>query len=85
CADYSPAALIMAIFRLPEYSDLNLAEAVRLVTANPALAARLEDRGEIREGKRADLIAVDLPGGMPQICRVWCKGREVFRATYNHG
>jgi alpha-D-ribose 1-methylphosphonate 5-triphosphate diphosphatase len=85
CADYSPAALIMAIFRLPDYSDLNLAEAVRLVTANPARAARLEDRGEIREGKRADLIAVDLPGGLPQICRVWCKGREVYRATYNHG
>ncbi|PLX49811.1 MAG: alpha-D-ribose 1-methylphosphonate 5-triphosphate diphosphatase [Desulfobulbaceae bacterium] len=85
CADYSPATLIMAIFRLPDHSDLNLADAVRLVTANPARAARLSDRGEIREGKRADLIAVDLPGGLPQICQVWSKGREVYRAVYDHG
>lgn len=85
CADYSPAALIMAIFRLPDHSDLSLAEAVRLVTANPARAARLTDRGELKEGKRADLIGVDLPGDLPQICRVWSKGREVYRAIYDHG
>ncbi|MEA3468732.1 MAG: alpha-D-ribose 1-methylphosphonate 5-triphosphate diphosphatase [Thermodesulfobacteriota bacterium] len=85
CADYAPAALIVSVFCVPEQSTLNLAEAVRLVTSNPAQAAGLKDRGEIKEGKRADLIAVDQPGGLPQICRVWVKGIEVFKTVYDHG
>lgn len=84
CADYAPAALIVAVFSLPALSDLNLAGAVRLVTANPAKAAKLFDRGEIIVGKRADLVAVDLPGNLPQVCRVWVGGTEVFKTVYDH-
>lgn len=85
CADYAPAALIVSVFQIPKQSDLSLADAVRLVTSHPAKAAKLEDRGEIREGKRGDLIAVSQPGGLPQVCRVWVKGSEVFKTVYDHG
>lgn len=85
CADYHPSALIGAIFQLPEQSDLDLAAAVRLVTSNPARAARLADRGEIAVGKRADLITVDFPGDLPQVSRVWSKGVEVLQNVYSHG
>jgi len=85
CADYAPAALIVSVFHIPKQSDLTLPDAVRLVTSHPAKAARLTDRGELREGKRADLIAVDLPGDLPQVCRVWVKGTEVFKTVYDHG
>jgi len=85
CADYSPASLIVAIFRIPELSDLDLPAAIRLVTSNPAKAAGLKDRGEIAIGKRADLIAVATPGGLPQVASAWSKGKQAYNAWYDHG
>jgi len=85
CADYAPASLITSIFRIPELSELDLPAAVRMVTRNPARAARLDDRGEIAIGKRADLIAVAQPGGVPQVTDVWSNGHRVFCARYDHG
>lgn len=85
CADYSPAALLVSVFRIPQLSDLDLTSAIRMVTVNPAKAARLDDRGEIAVGKRADLIAVDEPGGLPQITDVWCGGDRVYSVWYDHG
>ncbi len=85
CADYSPASLIVAIYRIAELSELDLAAAVRLVTSNPAKAAKLTDRGEIAVGKRADLIAVDLPSGLPQVSTVWSNGKQVYGVVYDHG
>ncbi|RLL52729.1 alpha-D-ribose 1-methylphosphonate 5-triphosphate diphosphatase [Mariprofundus sp. EBB-1] len=85
CADYAPAALIVAVFQIPEISELNLADAVRFVTANPAKAAGLHDRGEIAVGKRADLIAVDFPGGLPQVSSVWVDGVQACQNNYDHG
>ncbi|MCW8901936.1 MAG: alpha-D-ribose 1-methylphosphonate 5-triphosphate diphosphatase [Gammaproteobacteria bacterium] len=85
CADYSPASLIVSIFKIPELSALDLAAAIRLVTLNPAKAAQLADRGEIAVGKRADLIAVGMPGGLPQVTDVWSNGRVAYHASYDHG
>jgi alpha-D-ribose 1-methylphosphonate 5-triphosphate diphosphatase len=85
CADYSPASLIVAIYRVVEMSDLDLSAAIRLVTSNPARAARLVDRGEIAIGKRADLVAVGKPAGLPQVTDVWSNGSPVYQAWYDHG
>lgn len=85
CADYSPASLIVSVFRIPELCDLDLPAAIRLVTSNPAKAARLNDRGEIAVGKRADLIVVDTPAGLPQVTDVWSKGISVYGVSYDHG
>lgn len=85
CADYSPASLIVAVFEIPKLLDISLVEAIKLVTSNPAKAARLEDRGEIALGKRADLIAVGQPGGLPQISHTWSSGDLVFQVQYDHG
>lgn len=85
CADYSPAALIVAVMRVNELTQLDLPGAVRLVTANPAKAAKLHDRGTIAVGKRADLIAINMPGGLPQVSHVWVNGCEAYRAFYDHG
>ncbi len=85
CGDYSPAALMVAVFRLPALTELSLADALRLVTVNPAKAARLEDRGEIAVGKRADLVAVAQPGGLPQASEVWSNGKLAYQTRYDHG
>lgn len=85
CADYHPATLIVAVFRLPELAGIGLTDAVRLVSANPARAAGLADRGEIGVGKRADLVAVAHINGLAQASRVFSAGKPVFEVCFNHG
>ena len=85
CADYAPAALIVAVMKACEVSDLDLPAAVRLVTANPAKAAKLHDRGRIEVGCRADLISVGQPGGLPQVTRAWSGGKLAYNVCYDHG
>ncbi len=85
CGDYSPAALLPAVMKLPELSGLPLHEAVALVTCNPARAVSLNDRGAIAAGKRADLLAVRCLGGLPQVSRVWSEGLPVMTLTFDHG
>lgn len=58
-ADYHPAAVLPAIRSLALTDPDGLAGAVRLATVNPARALGLFDRGEIAQGKRADLVIVD--------------------------
>jgi alpha-D-ribose 1-methylphosphonate 5-triphosphate diphosphatase len=84
CGDYSPAALLPSVLKLPTAAGLSLSAAVQLVTANPARAAGLTDRGEIAIGRRADLVAVKDLGGLPQVERVWVRGVLVYRAFYDH-
>lgn len=85
CGDYSPAALLPAVMKLPELAGLPLHEAVALVTCNPARAVGLNDRGSIVAGKRADLLAVRYLGGLPQVSRVWSQGLPVMTLTFDHG
>lgn len=84
CADYHPATLIVAAFRLPELANITLPDAVRLVSANPAKAAGLSDRGEIAVGKRADLVSVAHINGLPQAASVFSAGRLVYEARFRH-
>ncbi len=80
CSDYAPATMVAAAFRLADSGALPLPEAMRLVSANPAEAAGLTDRGAIALGRRADLAAVAHPGEWPAVTRCWVAGTEVFRA-----
>lgn len=84
CGDYSPAALLPSVLKLPELAGIGLAQALALVTRNPARAAGLHDRGEIAVGKRADLVAVRQLGGLPQAERVWVAGVAAASAHFDH-
>ena len=69
---------MQAAFILPERVEgLSLAAALATVTRNPARAAGLDDRGEIAIGKRADLVRVQVIGGMPVVRGVWRQGKRV--------
>lgn len=77
-SDYVPGALLLAAFRLPELVEsVTLPEAIQMVSTRPAKAAHLDDRGEIAEAKRADLVRVRLHGEMPVIKGVWRQGQRV--------
>lgn len=77
-SDYVPACLIQAPFALAEAEiGLDLPAAVRLVSANPARAAGLADRGEIAAGLRADFLRVRRNDGLAVVRAVWREGIRI--------
>ena len=74
-SDYVPAALLLAAVRLGDTWE-NLARGLSTVTAAPARAVGLTDRGTIEIGKRADLIRFRLHGGTPILDGVWSRGHR---------
>ncbi len=57
---------------------ITLPQAIGFVSARPAAAVGLEDRGEIALGKRADLVQVNVSSGRPVVRRVWREGIRVL-------
>lgn len=78
-SDYVPFSLLQGLFMLAERPGWSLPHAVATVTANPAEAIGLHDRGSITVGKRADLLRVAQPNGdvVPVARAVWREGRRV--------
>jgi len=77
-SDYYYPAQILAAFRLAADGVLPLAEAWDLISAAPARAAGLEDRGALTQGRRADIILVDDRVPLrPRIVAVIAAGRLV--------
>jgi alpha-D-ribose 1-methylphosphonate 5-triphosphate diphosphatase len=58
-SDYFYPAMLRAALTLAGRGVLDLAQAWALISANPAAAAGLDDRGAIAPGLRADLVLVD--------------------------
>lgn len=82
CSDYQPSTLIAAAYAAGRQAGLPLHQALALVTANPADACRLADRGRLVPGLRADVIAVSEVAGQPMVTHTWSGGRLVFAAGY---
>ena len=77
-SDYVPSSLMHAPFVLAMQQKLmSLPEAIALVTCNPARAIGIDDRGEIAEGLRADLVRVRYQDDVPTVKSVWREGRRV--------
>ncbi len=75
-SDYVPAGLLNAAFRLAEIWG-DLPRAVATVSRAPALAANLDDRGQIVVAQAADLIQISTHGRTPLVRATWCRGRRV--------
>ena len=77
-SDYMPSSLLMAAFRLPQAAPaIDLPRAIATVTAAPAAAVGLDDRGAIALGKRADLLRVRLTQNIPVVGAVWRAGSRI--------
>lgn len=77
-SDYYYPAQLLAAFRLAADGVLPLAQAWDLISAAPARAAGLADRGVVAEGRRADIILVDDATPLrPRIVGVITAGRLV--------
>src|ERR1700726_537405 len=80
-SDYYYPAQLLAAFRLAADGVLPLAEAWDMISAGPARAAGLTDRGVLAEGHRADIVLVDDALPMrPRIVAVIAAGRLVHLA-----
>jgi len=78
-SDYIPSSLLFAAFQLAaEVPNIDFPAAIRTVTAAPAEAAGLTDRGVLEAGRVADIIRVRDSADVPVIRTVWRAGRRVM-------
>ena len=75
-SDYVPPAMIEAAWKTLALG-LSLPDAVATITDAPARALRLDDRGRIEAGLRADLVRVREHAGLPLVRAVWRRGDRV--------
>lgn len=75
-SDYVPSSLLSAALMLGDLWG-DIPRGIASVTAAPAKAVGLEDRGEIRLGARADLLRVFRIAGAGAVRGVWVQGRRV--------
>ncbi len=77
-SDYVPFSIMHAPFILADTINITLPQAIAMVTATPAKAVGLDDRGRIAPGLRADLVRVrQTSGDVPIVRSVWRQGQRV--------
>lgn len=72
-SDYHWPSMLEAAFAMLRRGVLDLPRAWALVSANPAAALGLADRGALLPGRRGDVVVVDPVG--PGVVAVFCAGR----------
>lgn len=78
-SDYYPSSLLQAARLLADESEgYDLPRAMRTISLAPARAVGLNDRGEIRQGLRADLVRAKSHDKQFVVHHVWRSGRRVF-------
>jgi alpha-D-ribose 1-methylphosphonate 5-triphosphate diphosphatase len=76
-SDYVPGAMVEAAWRCAAEAGIALPQAVAMVAEVPARMARLDDRGRIEAGLRADLVRVRPHEGLPVVRQVWRAGERI--------
>ncbi len=75
-SDYVPALMISSAFKLADIWG-DLPRAFRTVTAEPAGATGLSDRGRLATGCLADIVRLHMHGDVPVIRAVWRGGERI--------
>jgi alpha-D-ribose 1-methylphosphonate 5-triphosphate diphosphatase len=79
CSDYHYPSMLAALYRIARNDSAGFADAVALVTKNPAAMSNLHDRGALSSGLRADVILVD-PAPQPRLVATIAGGRITYLA-----
>ena len=77
-SDYVPSSLLQAVTKLAMSHDVPLNKSFGMVSWNIADMLRLDDRGRLRPGGRADVIQFRLAGETPILRSVWSQGQRAF-------
>ncbi len=75
-SDYIPSALLLSAFHLARMWD-DVPRAIRCITAAPAQAAGLQDRGQLAQGLRGDVVRVAQVGDAVVTRGVWSRGARI--------
>lgn len=76
-SDYVPQSLVQAAFILFQSAAVSLPDAIAMISAAPADALGMKDRGRLEVGRRADLVRLAVRDGLPVIRSVWRAGNRV--------
>jgi len=79
CSDYHPTSMLQAVYRMKKGANLDIAKGFSMITSTPATYANLEDRGIIKEGKRADIIVID-DTYIPKVVLTIKDGESIYNA-----
>jgi N-acetylglucosamine-6-phosphate deacetylase len=77
----SGAALPKGVGNVMKVTGCSLAEAIRMASTNPARLYKLDDRGELKTGMRADLILFTLEDYTMDIKKTIVAGKTVYEAS----
>ena len=80
CLAGAASPLSVCVSNMMKYTNCSLENAIQMATANPAKAIGLDNIGEIKEGKRADLILFTLEKGKIVIQKTMLAGEVVYSA-----
>lgn len=78
CSDYHPNSMLLSVFEVAKKNPhIPLAKAFSMITKTPAQSVGLKDRGEIKEGLKADILVVR-DSSIPEV--LWCikNGKSVY-------
>ncbi|MBC8038848.1 MAG: alpha-D-ribose 1-methylphosphonate 5-triphosphate diphosphatase, partial [Rhizobiales bacterium] len=84
-SDYHWPALFEAPFVMMRRGVLGPAAAWALVSANPAAALRLGDRGHLGAGSRGDVLVIEGAPDAPRLLAVFCAGELAWVAPWVEG
>lgn len=76
-SDYVPVSALHGAFLLHLRYGMDLPTAIATISLTPAQRVRMDDRGEIAVGKRADLIRVRVVDDVVAVRAVWREGERV--------
>lgn len=76
----SASPVTKGIGNMMRFTDCSLADAIHMASKNPAKLYRIEDRGEIVPGKRADLILFTIEESELHIIKTIIQGEVVYSA-----
>ncbi|AGF78096.1 metal-dependent hydrolase involved in phosphonate metabolism [Desulfocapsa sulfexigens DSM 10523] len=80
CSDYHPSSMLQAPYTAHREIGLSLERCFDMVTSTPARLAGLNDRGEIRAGKIADLVVIE-DANIPKVILTLKEGSPVYNGT----
>jgi alpha-D-ribose 1-methylphosphonate 5-triphosphate diphosphatase len=77
CSDYHPTSMLQAVYRMKKDVNLPLEKGFSMVTSTPAKYANLEDRGELKAGKLADILVID-DSNIPKVVLTIKDGKSIY-------
>ena len=84
CLAGASLPLLTGVENMIRHAGCGLGDAVNLATLNAARVLALADRGQLSEGKRADLVLIEKKGNRLQIKQTYLKGRPIHPETEGH-